>query len=48
MGSTHFLTRGLARVGTEMALHVLGYNFKRIINPARHGEDDESNATADR
>ena len=22
MGSTHFLTRGLQRVGTEMALHV--------------------------
>ena len=31
MGSTHFLTRGLQRVGTEMALHVLAYNFKRVI-----------------
>jgi hypothetical protein len=31
MGSTHFLTRGLQRVGTEMALHLLAYNFKRVI-----------------
>ena len=31
MGSTHFLTRGLRRVGTETALHVLAYNFKRVI-----------------
>ena len=31
MGSTHFLTRGLQRVSTEMALHVLAYNFKRVI-----------------
>ena len=32
MGATHFLTRGLARVGTEMSLHVLAYNFKRVIS----------------
>ncbi len=32
MGSTHFLTRGLANVGTEMSLHVLAYNLKRVIN----------------
>ena len=32
MGSTHFLTRGLEHVGTEMCLHVLVYNFKRLIN----------------
>jgi len=32
MGSTHFLTRGLAHVGTEMSLHVLAYNFKRLIS----------------
>lgn len=32
MGATHFLTRGLAQVGTEMALQVLAYNFKRVIN----------------
>jgi transposase len=31
MGATHFLTRGLARVKTEMSLHVLAYNFKRLI-----------------
>jgi transposase len=31
MGSTHFLTRGLEHVGTEMSLHVLAYNFKRVI-----------------
>jgi hypothetical protein len=32
MGSTHFLMRGLAHVGTEMSLQVLAYNFKRVIN----------------
>jgi transposase len=32
MGSTHFLTRGLTHVGTEMSLHVLAYNLKRLIN----------------
>src|SRR5205085_10941033 len=31
MGSTHFLTRGLLHVGTEMSLHVLAYNLKRVI-----------------
>ena len=31
MGSTHFLTRGLEHVGTEMCLQVLAYNFKRLI-----------------
>ena len=31
MGSTHFLTRGLAHVGTEMSLHVLAYNLKRVM-----------------
>ena len=31
MGSTHFLTRGLAHVSTEMSLHVLAYNLKRVI-----------------
>lgn len=30
MGSTHFLTKTLAHVGTEMSLHVLAYNFKRV------------------
>jgi transposase len=31
MGSTHFLTRKLANVGTEMSLHVLAYNLKRVM-----------------
>jgi transposase len=31
MGSTHFLTRTLKRVGTEMSLQVLAYNVKRMI-----------------
>ena len=32
MGSTHFLTKSLDRVSTEMGLHVLAYNMKRAIN----------------
>jgi transposase len=31
MGSTHFLTRTLDKVRTEMSLHVLAYNIKRLI-----------------
>jgi hypothetical protein len=31
MGSTHFLTRRLTHVGTEMSLHVLAYNLKRVM-----------------
>ncbi len=31
MGSTHFLTRTLPRVRTEMSLHVLVYNLKRML-----------------
>jgi transposase len=31
MGATHFLTRTLKRVGTEMSLHVVAYNMKRVI-----------------
>jgi transposase len=31
MGATHFLTKTLPRVGTEMSLHVLAYNLKRVI-----------------
>jgi transposase len=31
MGSTHFLTRTLKRVSTEMGLQVLAYNMKRVI-----------------
>jgi len=32
MGATHFLTKTLDRVSTEMSLHVLAYNFKRVLN----------------
>jgi len=32
MGSTHFQTKTLKRVGAEMALHVLAYNLKRVMN----------------
>lgn len=32
MGATHFTMRGMQHVATEMALHVLAYNFKRVIN----------------
>jgi hypothetical protein len=31
MGATHFLTKGLPRVATEMALNVLAYNMKRVM-----------------
>ena len=31
MGSTHFLTKRLPRVSTEMSLQVLAYNLKRVI-----------------
>jgi transposase len=32
MGSTHFMTKTLDRVSTEMSLHVLAYNMKRMMN----------------
>ena len=32
MGSTHFSMKTLERVSTEMSLHVLAYNLKRVIN----------------
>jgi len=31
MGYNHFLTRTLPRVSTEMSLHVLAYNMKRVM-----------------
>jgi hypothetical protein len=31
MGATHFLTRRLAGVSTEMSLNVLAYNLKRVM-----------------
>lgn len=30
-GGTHFLTRPLERVSTEMSLHILAYNLKRVM-----------------
>ena len=32
MGATHFLTKTLGRVRTEMSLHVLAYNLKRLMS----------------
>ncbi|MFM0441392.1 IS1182 family transposase [Paraburkholderia strydomiana] len=32
MGATHFLTRTLGRVSTEMSPQVLAYNLKRVMN----------------
>lgn len=31
MGATHFLTKTKSRVSTEMSLHVLAYNMKRLM-----------------
>lgn len=38
MGATHFLTRTLDRVSTEMSLHVLAYNMKRVMKIIGIGE----------
>ena len=38
MGAAHFLTRTLARVRTEMSLHVLAYNLKRVMQILGIGE----------
>ena len=35
MGSTHFLTRRLPNVDTEMSLNVLAYNLKRVLRILR-------------
>ena len=32
MGATHFLTRGLENVRTEISLQVLAYNLKRVMS----------------
>jgi hypothetical protein len=32
MGSAHFLTKTLEKTSTEMSLHVLAYNLKRVIS----------------
>ena len=31
MGHTHFLTKTLPKVRTEVNLHVLSYNLKRVL-----------------
>ena len=31
MGATHFKMKTLKNVATEMALHVIAYNFMRVI-----------------
>ncbi len=31
MGATHFKTRTLEKVRTEMSLYVLAYNLKRVL-----------------
>ncbi len=31
MGATHFKMKTLKHVATEMALHVLAYNLKRVM-----------------
>ena len=37
MGNAHFLTKTLKRVSTEMSLHVLAYNLKRVMNLLGNG-----------
>lgn len=32
MGATHFLMKGLTNVNTEMSLHMLAYNMKRVMS----------------
>ncbi len=32
MGYAHFLTKTIPKVSTEMSLHVLAYNMKRVMN----------------
>ena len=32
MGATHFQMKTLEHVSTEMSLHVLAYNMKRVMN----------------
>lgn len=32
MGATHFLIKTLPRVSTEMSLHMLAYNLKRMMS----------------
>ena len=45
MSGAHFLTRTLKRVGTEMSLHVLAYNLKRVIKILGTGGADGCHAS---
>ena len=38
MGATHFLMQTLAHVCTEMSLHILAYNLKRLMKILSVGE----------
>jgi hypothetical protein len=31
MGATHFTMKGLANVSTEISLHLLAYNLRRVM-----------------
>ena len=44
MGATHFRTRTLDKVRTEMSLHVLAYNLKRVIAILGAGPADGGDA----
>ena len=37
MGATHFQLKTLPRVSTEMSLHVLAYNMKRVMRILGNG-----------
>jgi hypothetical protein len=38
MGAVHFLTKTLPSVSTEMSLHVLAYNLRRVMQILGIGE----------
>ena len=38
MGASHFLGKGLKAVRTEMSLHVLAYNFRRLLSTLGAGK----------
>lgn len=48
MGLTHFLTRRLPNVATEMSLHVLAYNLKARDEHPRHCQNDEGDEAGGR
>jgi transposase len=39
LGFTYYLTRGIEKVKTENILHILAYNFKRLINIFKNKEE---------